>query len=63
MSNKAAVTKTANGKNIKIYTIKITGADPKLNEVNLAEVPSKIRKFQKVIISAESVLKNGAIIA
>lgn len=63
MGNKAAVTKTANAKNIKIHTIKISGADPKLNEINLAEVSSKIRKFQKVIISAESVLKNGAIIA
>lgn len=63
MGNKAAIVKTASAKNIKIITIKISGADPKLNEINLADIPSKIRKFQKVIISAESVLKNGAIIA
>lgn len=63
LQNKKLLNKIANEKNIKLKCVKISNADHKNNEINLAEVASQIRKFQKVIISAENVLKNGAVIS
>jgi translation initiation factor 2B subunit (eIF-2B alpha/beta/delta family) len=53
----------ANEKKIKLKLIKTNNADYKNNEINLADIGCQIRKAQKVIISAESILRNGAIIS
>lgn len=63
LQNKKLLNKIANEKNIKLKCVKISNADHKNNEINLAEMASQMRKFQKVIISAENVLKNGAVMS
>lgn len=63
LSNKNVLAKIAKDKRIKITQIRTTGTETKTGEIELADVPSKMRKFNKVIITAESVLKNGSIVA
>lgn len=63
LQNKNLITKIANEKKLKIKYIKKSNADYKNNEINLSEVASQVCNARKVIISAESILRNGAIIS
>jgi fructose-1-phosphate kinase PfkB-like protein len=63
LSNKSIISKISTSKKINLKHVKISDADPKNNEINISDVAAQIRRVHKVIISAESILKNGAVIA
>jgi hypothetical protein len=56
------MSKLASKLNIKVKYVKVWGADPKNNEINLIDISSEVRKVNRVIVSADSVLRNGSVI-
>lgn len=63
LCNRTVISKIAKEKGINVSYVAKSGADPKKNEINLTDVASRMRKFDRVIISAEVILKNGAVLS